>query len=311
MLQKLNWYELRPGCEHGTRRRRSAPSWVWHLRISWQGNLISFVFFYFSLESNKELLHNRSWILVSPSTSTLRSKGLAVLDLPRAVLLETDTLDGNEAGGVLRSPVHVEGVHAALIGGVEVGGLGGTSDDVGVTLVGDQANLTLNLALRELDGVLNELTLRAEVHAVVDGGRPVLSKTVTDGSNLGVEDKTLKVDVSLSKDGKTGGVVASSALQADESRLDNVNTSDAVGSADLVGLLEDLQGSSDGLVANLELDGNTLLEVDGEGSRLIGSLHGVYRQSQCLLISTMLSSNLPTVRFHMSLGGSSSVCSRI
>jgi hypothetical protein len=92
-------------------------------------------------------------------------KGLAVLDLPLSVLLETDSLDGDKARGVLRSPVHVEGVHAALVGGVEVGGLAGTSDDVGAALVGNEADLTLDLALGELDGVLNELTLRAEVHA--------------------------------------------------------------------------------------------------------------------------------------------------
>lgn len=92
-------------------------------------------------------------------------KGLAVLDLPLSVLLKTDTLDGDEARGVLGSPVHVEGVHAALIGGVEVGSLAGTSNDVGAALVGDEADLALNLALGELDGVLDELTLRAEVHA--------------------------------------------------------------------------------------------------------------------------------------------------
>lgn len=103
--------------------------------------------------------------MFSSPTSTLRGKRLAVLDLPGAVLLEADTLDGDKAGGVLRSPVHVEGVHAALVLGVEVGGLAGSSDDVGVALVGDKAHLTLNLALRELDGVLDKLTLRAEVHA--------------------------------------------------------------------------------------------------------------------------------------------------
>ncbi|KAI6769899.1 hypothetical protein HG530_004528 [Fusarium avenaceum] len=103
-------------------------------------------------------------------------KGLSVLDLPLSVLLKTDTLDGDEARGVLGSPVHVEGVHAALIGGVEVGSLAGTSNDVGAALVGDEADLALNLAL----------------------------------------------------------------------------------------LLEDLQGASDGLAADLQLDGNTLREVNGE-----------------------------------------------
>lgn len=62
-----------------------------------------------------------------------------------------------------------------------------------------------------------------------------------------------------------------------ESGLDNVDTSNTVDSADLVSLLEDLERSSDGLACNLELDGNTLLEVNNEGGGLIGGLHGVLR----------------------------------
>lgn len=56
-------------------------------------------------------------------------RGLAVLDLPGTVLLETDSLDGNEARCVLRSLVHVQSIHAALIRRVEVRGLAGTSND--------------------------------------------------------------------------------------------------------------------------------------------------------------------------------------
>ena len=92
-------------------------------------------------------------------------KGLTVLNLPRTVLLKTDRLDGNEAGCILRCPVHVQRVHATLILGVKVGGLAGTSNDVGRSLVGDEAHFALNLALREFDGMFNKLAFGAEVHA--------------------------------------------------------------------------------------------------------------------------------------------------
>ncbi|KAH7483397.1 hypothetical protein FOMA001_g6658 [Fusarium oxysporum f. sp. matthiolae] len=82
-------------------------------------------------------------------------KGLAVLDLPGTVLLETDSLDGNEARCVLMSLVHVQSIHAALIGRVEVRGLAGTSNDTRAAF---------------------------------------LRQAVADGSNLGVEDHSFKVD---------------------------------------------------------------------------------------------------------------------
>ncbi|KAL5607770.1 hypothetical protein FOBRF1_008267 [Fusarium oxysporum] len=97
-------------------------------------------------------------------------RGLAVLDLPGTVLLETDNLDGNEARCVLRSPVHVQSIDAALIGRVEVRGLAGPSNDMRAAW----------LKYMPLTGV----RLR----------RYMGECTVTDGSNLGVEDHSFKVD---------------------------------------------------------------------------------------------------------------------
>lgn len=56
-------------------------------------------------------------------------KGFVVLDPPGTVVLETDSLDGNEVRCVLRIPVHIQSIHAALIGGVEVRSFAGTSND--------------------------------------------------------------------------------------------------------------------------------------------------------------------------------------
>lgn len=48
-----------------------------------------------------------------------------------------------------------------------------------------------------------------------------MRKTVADGSHLGVEDHSFKVDMRLSKDSKSRGVVTASTLQADKPGLDN------------------------------------------------------------------------------------------
>ncbi|KAJ8129107.1 hypothetical protein O1611_g4528 [Lasiodiplodia mahajangana] len=63
-------------------------------------------------------------------------------------------------------PIHVEHIHATLVLRVEVGGLAGAADDVGVALVGDEADLAIDLALRELYSVLDELTLGDEAHVL-------------------------------------------------------------------------------------------------------------------------------------------------
>lgn len=46
--------------------------------------------------------------------------------------------------------------------------------------------------------------------------------------------------------------------------------------ADLVEGLEDLQRASDNLVTDLDLDRDTLLEVNREVGRLVRRLHGIY-----------------------------------
>lgn len=59
----------------------------------------------------------------------------------------------------------LKGVHGRLRLRVEVRSLAGTSNDVGIALVSHHVDLTVNLSLAELNGVLEELPLRTEVHA--------------------------------------------------------------------------------------------------------------------------------------------------
>lgn len=67
------------------------------------------------------------------------------------------------------------------------------------------------------------------------------------------------------EDGETGGLVASSGLNPDEPVLDNVDTTNTIPSGNGVGSKEDFHRVCDRLaVLILKLDGDTLLEVDGE-----------------------------------------------
>lgn len=59
----------------------------------------------------------------------------------------------------------LKGVHGRLRLRVEVRGLARTSDDVGIALEGHHVDLAVNLPLAELEGVLEKLPLRTEVHA--------------------------------------------------------------------------------------------------------------------------------------------------
>lgn len=76
--------------------------------------------------------------------------------------------------------------------------------------------------------------------------------------------------------GKTGSLVATTGLEANEAVLDNVDTTNTVTAGNGVDSQEELGGIGlDLAVLVLELDGKTLLEVDGEVLRSLGSLPGV------------------------------------
>jgi hypothetical protein len=82
--------------------------------------------------------------------------------------------------------------------------------------------------------------------------------------------------VSGAEHGKTRGLVAAAGLEADETVLNDVDTADTVLAGNGVGSEEELDGLGDALaVLVVELDGETLLEVDGEVLRGIGCLGGI------------------------------------
>lgn len=99
---------------------------------------------------------------------------------------------------------------------------------------------------------------------------------VTESANLTVHGQTLKIDVSSAQAGKTGGLVAATGLETNETVLDDVDTANTVLAGNGVDGKEELSGISDGLAAReLSLDGKTLLEVQDKVLGLLGSLGGV------------------------------------
>ena len=193
-----------------------------------------------------------------------------------AELLQPDGVHADEASGALGSKVS-DLVHGALALVVELLGVGPAADDAEHALVSAAADRTVDALLGGDDAVLEELTLGREVETVVeDLGVVEGGELVTESTDFTVQDETLDVNVSGAKHGKTRGLVAAAGLEADETVFDNVDTADTVPAGNGVGSEEELDGLGDALaVLVVELDGETLLEVDGEVLGRIGGLGGV------------------------------------
>ena len=88
--------------------------------------------------------------------------------------------------------------------------------------------------------------------------------------------------VSGAQSGETGGFVAATGLDTDETVLNDINTANTVTAGNSVSGQEELDGVGDSLLlaslSVLELDGDTLLEVEGEVLGLIGGGQGVLGQ---------------------------------
>lgn len=102
----------------------------------------------------------------------------------------------------------------------------------------------------------------------------VRHELVTDAADLCVHDETLEIKMCETEDSHGGGVVAAAGFEADETVFDNVDTTDAVGETELVERGEELNGVGVGLFGGDNLDGDALVEVDGDVSGLVGGVHG-------------------------------------
>jgi hypothetical protein len=84
-----------------------------------------------------------------------------------AVLLETDGVNGDEAGGVLGAEV-ANDVHRGLVHVVELLGVGPAAEDAEGALVDTAADGTVDAVLRGGDALEQELGLGGEVETVVE-----------------------------------------------------------------------------------------------------------------------------------------------
>ena len=148
---------------------------------------------------------------------------LAIFGLLSTILLQSDRLDSNEASAVHRRE-GVEAVHGSILLRVEAAGLARSAENVDMALVHSEADLAIDALLGGNNGLIEPLTLRREVHAVVEALRPLDGhKLVSELADLGVEDKTLKIKVGKTSNGQPRGVIAATALESDKSVLDTKN----------------------------------------------------------------------------------------
>lgn len=191
--------------------------------------------------------------------------------LAKTVTLEADSLDSDEARGSLGLETS-EFVHGGELLVVEhLVGLAALNGDI--TLVQGKANLTVDSLLAGGNAAADELALGAEEETVVQnlaelGG----DNLVAYPADFTVEGKTFKVDVCCAEDGCARAFVAATRLDTDESVLDNVNTTDAVGASERVEGKEHVYWVGVGLAGGADLhgDGNALLESDGNVLWLVG-----------------------------------------
>lgn len=94
-----------------------------------------------------------------------------------------------------------------------------------------------------------------EERTIVEALRPLISNVGHDLLDLTIRVHTLDVDMCEPQHGTGRRVVRSTALQSNEARFDNVDSSNAVTSGNVVQGLEELKRAADCLTAfNLELD---------------------------------------------------------
>lgn len=87
-----------------------------------------------------------------------------MLDLGRAILLQANRLDGNEATGILWAK-SLESIHTGLFLTVQVAVRRRAGKDMSCSLVYHHVDCAIHMLLAVDDGVFEELTLGGEVHA--------------------------------------------------------------------------------------------------------------------------------------------------
>lgn len=208
------------------------------------------------------------------SSVEIRSKE-ARNSLGPAPSLDPDRRDFNEtAGSGGFETTHL--VHRGELGVVQAL-VGISALDNNVALVELESDDTIDSLLRSGDSGSNEFTLGGEEETVVENLRELGGdKLVSESSDVSVEGQTFEVHVGSTEDGGSGGLVASSRLDTNESVLDNVDSTDTVPPGKSVEGKENVDRVGHSLAVSREsnLDGETLGELDVNSLGGIGSLLG-------------------------------------
>lgn len=191
-------------------------------------------------------------------------QALALIRFHGTVLLESNGLDGDEAGRVAGLK-GADLVHGALAHVVQVGRVGAAAQDTDAALEGAAPHLARHTVLGGHDGALEVLALRREVEAVVEAaGPPDGGELVAQRAYLAVQRQAFEVHVRDPEDGQPRRFVAAARLDPDEPVFHNVDAAHAVTPRKGVGRKEELERAGGGAGRGGEFGGDAGLEGDGE-----------------------------------------------
>ena len=181
----------------------------------------------------------------------------------------------DETGGIRLVVIVIltEGRGLLIVQGVRAGDTGVDH----VALVELQLDVAGDGFLQVVGEGADGLTQRGEPLAVVDQLAHLLGQLCLEVHGLLVQRDGFQNIVRLVQDGTAGGLIDAAALHADETVLDDVQQADAVGAAQLVQVLDQLDALH--LLA-VHSGGDALLKVDGDVGRGVGGLLGGNAQLQ-------------------------------
>lgn len=156
--------------------------------------------------------------------------------------------------------------------------------DNDIALVELEPNGTVDCALACRDAAGHELAFGTEEVAIVqDLAELHCDELVSQGADVPVEGQSLDVHVCHTKDGSTGRLVATTALDTNETVLDDVNSANTVAASSCIEGEEDIDtvgvgGLRVGCIAENDLHRKATFKLDGEALRLVRSVFWIFGQ---------------------------------
>jgi len=144
-----------------------------------------------------------------------------------------------------------------------------------IALIEAEPDGSIDSPLAAWDSAGNKLPLGAEEVAVVENlGKVVGDELIPQGTDVPVESQALDVHMGYAEDGSGGGLVATTALDANEAVLYDVDAADTISTSGGVESEEDVDGIGVGIliIGKDDFDRETALKLDGETFWSVGSI---------------------------------------